>query len=106
MGNHHSAHFLLQDLKPGNLAVNQDCELKVCTLKDYNRKTWQSLNDRAAAAGAWTVINYRIYAIKLSNTQETAHAIGAWKYLTLQILNVIMKHLIKQQIIFTDVCYV
>uniref|UniRef100_A0A3Q4BJ58 mitogen-activated protein kinase n=1 Tax=Mola mola TaxID=94237 RepID=A0A3Q4BJ58_MOLML len=29
LDNHHSAHFLLQDLKPGNLAVNQDCELKI-----------------------------------------------------------------------------
>lgn len=36
MVNHHSAHFPLQDLKPGNLAVNQDCELKVCTVKDYS----------------------------------------------------------------------
>lgn len=40
--NHHSAHFPLQDLKPGNLAVNQDCELKVCTVKDYG---WMSSRD-------------------------------------------------------------
>lgn len=36
--NRHSAPFPLQDLKPGNLAVNQDCELKVCTLRHF---TWK-----------------------------------------------------------------
>lgn len=44
MGNHHSAHFPLQDLKPGNLAVNQDCELKVCTVKDHSWISWHDFS--------------------------------------------------------------
>lgn len=31
--------LLLQDLKPGNLAVNEDCELKVCA--------WEGLGSAA-----------------------------------------------------------
>lgn len=42
--NHHSSNFLLQDLKPGNLAVNQDCELKVCTVMDYSWISWRYLS--------------------------------------------------------------
>lgn len=56
-----------QDLKPGNLAVNQDCELKVSAPKDY--KTWQNFCSSRVNGDA---------GCEICNKQILPRAVGTW----------------------------
>ncbi|CAE6412363.1 unnamed protein product [Rhizoctonia solani] len=71
----HSANVLHRDLKPGNLLVNADCELKICDFGLARGYVPSGVDARAAAAGnqGW----YRAPEIMLSFANYTT-AIDVW----------------------------
>lgn len=74
----HSASVLHRDLKPGNLLVNADCELKIC---DFGLARGFDLDPQATNAGFMTEYVatrwYRAPEIMLSFTNYTT-AIDLW----------------------------